>query len=156
MNVRCALMDDLEEIIELYGVVSDAMKESAFDIGWRKNLYPSKEMIQSDIKQQTLYILQKEEKIIGSMVLNHESDPCYQNVYWQINVDDTEAIILHRFCIHPDFHGCGKYFLKQALKIAQNKTKGSCVWMFYLLIYQLFAFMKNAVSYCRETNDGLW
>mgnify|MGYP000316050405 FL=1 len=34
MNVRCALMDDLEEIIELYGVVSDAMKESAFDIGW--------------------------------------------------------------------------------------------------------------------------
>ena len=54
MNVRCALMDDLEEIIELYDAVSDAMKESAFDIGWRKNLYPSKEMIQSDIKQKTL------------------------------------------------------------------------------------------------------
>ena len=49
MNVRCALMDDLEEIIELYDAVSDAMKESALDIGWRKNLYPSKEMIQSDI-----------------------------------------------------------------------------------------------------------
>ena len=68
MNVRCALMDDLEEIIELYDAVSDAMKESTFDIGWRKNLYPSKEMIQSDIKQKTLYILQKEEKIIGAMV----------------------------------------------------------------------------------------
>ena len=38
MNVRCALMDDLEEIIELYDAVSDAMKESAFDIGWRKNI----------------------------------------------------------------------------------------------------------------------
>ena len=49
-------MDDLEEIEELYGVVSDVMKESAFDIGWRRNLYPSKEMIQLDIKQQTLYI----------------------------------------------------------------------------------------------------
>lgn len=36
MNVRCALMDDLEEIIELYDAVSDAMKESAFDIGWPK------------------------------------------------------------------------------------------------------------------------
>ena len=38
MNVRCALMDDLEEIIELYDAVSDAMKESAFDIGWGKSL----------------------------------------------------------------------------------------------------------------------
>ena len=62
MNVRCALMDDLEEIIELYDAVSDAMKESAFDIGWRKNLYPSKEMIQSDIKQKTLYIYKKRKR----------------------------------------------------------------------------------------------
>lgn len=62
MNVRCALMDDLEEIIELYDAVSDAMKESTFDIGWRKNLYPSKEMIQSDIKQKNFIYLTKRRK----------------------------------------------------------------------------------------------
>lgn len=123
MKVRCAFEDDLEKIEELYGFVSDSMKDTAFDIGWRRNLYPSKEMIQSDIKQQTLYILQKEDKIIGAMVLNHEYDLCYQNIYWQINVDDSEAIILHRFCIHPDYHGCGKYFLKQAIKIAQKQNQ---------------------------------
>lgn len=36
MNVRCALMDDLEEIIELYDAVSDAMKESAFVLAGEK------------------------------------------------------------------------------------------------------------------------
>lgn len=123
MKVRCAMMDDLKEIEELYGIVSDQMKESAFDIGWRRNLYPNKEMIRLDIQQQTLYILQKEETIIGAFVLNHEYDSCYQNIYWQINVDDSEASILHRFCIHPDYRGCGKYFLKQALKIAQKQNQ---------------------------------
>lgn len=119
MNVRCALMDDLEEIIELYDAVSDAMKESAFDIGWRKNLYPSKEMIQSDIKQQTLYILQKDEKIIGAMVLNHECDECYNKLSWQIFADDDEVLILHRLCIHPQYRGCGKFLIKQAIEIAK-------------------------------------
>lgn len=59
MKVRLATIEDLNEIEELYGLIGDQMKESVFDIGWRRNLYPSKELIQSDIQQQTLYVLQK-------------------------------------------------------------------------------------------------
>lgn len=58
MNVRCALMDDLEEIIELYDAVSDAMKESAFDIGWRKNLYPSSNLPAIRLYEKCGFLLQ--------------------------------------------------------------------------------------------------
>ncbi len=125
MKVRLATIEDLNEIEELYGLIGDQMKESVFDIGWRRNLYPAKELIQSDIQQQTLYVLQKNEDIIGVMVLNHECDACYNNIYWQINADDEEVTILHRLCIHPDYRGCGKYFLKQAILIAQRKNQKS-------------------------------
>ena len=36
--------------------------------------------------------------------------------YWQIYAEDEEVTIIHRFCIHPDYRGCGKYLLKQIIK----------------------------------------
>lgn len=123
MKVRLATIRDLNEIEELYGLVSDQMVGSAFDIGWRRSFYPSKELIQLDIQQQTLYVLQKNDDIIGVMVLNHECETCYDHIYWQINADDEEVTVLHRLCIHPNYRGCGKYFLKQAIMIAQRKNQ---------------------------------
>ena len=43
MKVRLACVDDLNEIMELYHLVSDMMEDSAYDIGWRKDVYPTKE-----------------------------------------------------------------------------------------------------------------
>ena len=117
MKVRLACVDDLNEIMELYHLVSDMMEDSAYDIGWRKDVYPTKEIVLLDIEQQTLYVLEKNEKIIGAIVLNHEYEECYQNIYWQIYAEDEEVTIIHRFCIHPDYRGCGKYLLKQIIII---------------------------------------
>ena len=64
MKVRLACVDDLNEIMELYHLVSDMMEDSAYDIGWRKDVYPTKEIVLLDIEQQTLYVLEKNEKII--------------------------------------------------------------------------------------------
>ena len=110
MKVRLACVDDLNEIMELYHLVSDMMEDSAYDIGWRKDVYPTKEIVLLDIEQQTLYVLEKNEKIIGAIVLNHEYE---------------EVTIIHRFCIHPDYRGCGKYLLKQIIKIAKKDGQKS-------------------------------
>lgn len=125
MKVRLACVDDLNEIMELYHLVSDMMEDSAYDIGWRKEVYPTKEIVLLDIEQQTLYVLEKNEKIIGAIVLNHEYEECYQNIYWQIYAEDEEVTIIHRFCIHPDYRGCGKYLLKQIIKIAKKDGQKS-------------------------------
>lgn len=156
MKVRLACVDDLNEIMELYHLVSDMMEDSAYDIGWRKEVYPTKEIVLLDIEQQTLYVLEKNEKIIGAIVLNHEYEECYQNIYWQIYAEDEEVTIIHRFCIHPDYRGCGKYLLKQIIKIAKKDGQKSirldvlssnkpaiCLYV----ISQLFVFMKNVVFY---------
>lgn len=119
MNVRLACVDDLNEIMELYHLVSDMMEDSAYDIGWRKDVYPTKEIVLLDIEQQTLYVLEKNEKIIGAIVLNHEYEECYNKLSWQIFADDDEVLILHRLCIHPQYRGCGKFLIKQAIEIAK-------------------------------------
>lgn len=53
------------------------------------------------------------------MVLNHEYDECYNKLSWQIFADDDEVLILHRLCIHPQYRGCGKFLIKQAIEIAK-------------------------------------
>ena len=69
----------------------------------------------------------KNEKIIGAIILNHEYEECYQNIYWQIYAEDEEVAIIHRFCIPSDYRGCGKYLLKQIIKIAKKMDKNPSV-----------------------------
>ena len=51
-----------------------------YDIMWRKDIYPSKKEIVKDIRHHELYVLEKDNKIIGAMVLNHEYDECYNKL----------------------------------------------------------------------------
>ena len=83
------------------------------------DIYPSKKEIVKDIRHHELYVLEKDNKIIGAMVLNHEYDECYNKLSWQIFADDDEVLILHRLCIHPQYRGCGKFLIKQAIEIAK-------------------------------------
>ena len=77
-------------------IVSDEMAGTIYDIMWRRDIYPSKKEIVKDIRHHELYVLEKDNKIIGAMVLNHEYDECYNKLSWQIFADDDEVLILHR------------------------------------------------------------
>ena len=100
-------------------IVSDEMAGTIYDIMWRRDIYPSKKEIVKDIRHHELYVLEKDNKIIGAMVLNHEYDECYNKLSWQIFADDDEVLILHRLCIHPQYRGCGKFLIIQAIEIAK-------------------------------------
>ena len=119
MKVRRAIIKDLKRVQDLYGIVSDEMAGTIYDIMWRRDIYPSKKEIVKDIRHHELYVLEKDNKIIGAMVLNHECDECYNKLSWQIFADDDEVLILHRLCIHPQYRGCGKFLIKQAIEIAK-------------------------------------
>ena len=119
MKVRRAIIKDLKRVQDLYGIVSDEMAGTIYDIMWRRDIYPSKKEIVKDIRHHELYVLVKDNKIIGAMVLNHEYDECYNKLSWQIFADDDEVLILHRLCIHPQYRGCGKFLIKQAIEIAK-------------------------------------
>ena len=106
------------------------MAGTIYDIMWRRDIYPSKKEIVKDIRHHELYVLEKDNKIIGAMVLNHEYDECYNKLSWQIFADDDEVLILHRLCIHPQYRGCGKFLIKQAIEIAKflKKEVRGCIF----------------------------
>ena len=46
-----------------------------------------------------LFYEEKNEKIIGAIVLNHEYEECYQNIYWQIYAEDEEVQLFIAFVL---------------------------------------------------------
>ena len=49
MKVRRAIIKDLKRVQDLYGIVSDEMAGTIYDIMWRRDIYPSKKEIVKDI-----------------------------------------------------------------------------------------------------------
>ena len=116
MKVRRAIIKDLKRVQDLYGIVSDEMAGTIYDIMWRRDIYPSKKEIVKDIRHHELYVLEKDNKIIGAMVLNHEYDECYNKLSWQIFADDDEVLILHRLCNILNIEDVENFLLNKLLK----------------------------------------
>ena len=60
MKVRRAIIKDLKRVQDLYGIVSDEMAGTIYDIMWRRDIYPSKKEIVKDIRHHELYVLEKD------------------------------------------------------------------------------------------------
>lgn len=118
MKYRIANKNDLEDIKELYDTVSDDMKDSNYDLMWRKDIYPTREMIENDLNN--TYLLVKDNIIIGAVVLDNECDICYKEINWQIHAVKEEVTIIHRLCIHPLYRGCGKFFMKKIIETTRK------------------------------------
>ena len=78
--IRKAKISDLQEIKALTEACARAMIEKEI-FQWNEH-YPSLKKLKSDILQQELYLLQKENKIIGIIVLSETMDEEYFPINW--------------------------------------------------------------------------
>lgn len=62
MKVRRAIIKDLKRVQDLYGIVSDEMVGTIYDIMWRKGYLSFKKRIVKDIRHHELYVLEKDNK----------------------------------------------------------------------------------------------
>ncbi len=82
-----------------------AQKMIANNIFQWNEVYPSEEAFTQDIERQELYILKKEETVIGTIVISTLMDEEYIPVQWLTSNENN--IYIHRLSIHPDFQGKG-------------------------------------------------
>lgn len=68
-------------------------------------VYPSKEAFVHDMERQELYVLKKEETLIGTIVVSTLMDEEYIPVQWL--TPNENNIYIHRLAVHPDFQGKG-------------------------------------------------
>lgn len=98
---RKASKTELKEIYLLYKECSrDLNKKNIYM--WDEN-YPTKDLLEKEIKAGNLYIKRVDNQLVVSFVLNDYQDEVWEGVNWE----EENFIGLHLLAVHPDYQKRG-------------------------------------------------
>ena len=101
--IRKAEFKDLQEIKLLTEACARAMIQKGI-YQWNEH-YPSLQKLERDIQLQELYVLAKEDKILGIIVITPTKDEEYIPIDWLSKTENN--LYIHRLATHPDYWGKG-------------------------------------------------
>ena len=162
MEINHGLPQEIDSIILI--IRNAILKMDREGIHQWDEIYPSRELISSDIAEGCLFAARIEEKIAGIFVLNEHQSPQYQSITWVDNVG--KVLVVHRLCVSPAFQGQG--IAKEMMRFAEKyavKNKYSSIrldalsknpisnGLYHALGYQRrgnVSFIRGRINYCYE------
>ena len=126
-TIKAATFADVEAIATFYDEVNDALETDINYPGWRKGIYPARSTAEEGVEQKTLFLAMAEDRIAGSIILNHKDEVGYDTVPWLTAVDYSETYIIHTLAVHPDFKrlGVGRFLMDFAESYGLQNGKAS-------------------------------
>lgn len=106
MIFRKTRKEDIPEVMRLIDQAKAYMKESGID-QWQ-NGYPNAEAIQDDIDHDYSYVMEENEKIIGTLAVIFDGEPTYDKIYdgkWKTTEKPYAAV--HRVAVDARCKGKG-------------------------------------------------
>ena len=101
--IRKAQLDEIDELMAItQACANDMISNGIFQ--WNEH-YPNREAFVEDVENGELFVLSKEDSIVGCIVISYIKDKEYDDVKWL--TPDAENIYIHRLAIHPAFQGQG-------------------------------------------------
>lgn len=125
MDIRLAKLTDLEEVTELYGEICDSTKDSPYNVGWERGVYPTEDFLRYSIDNGHMYVLMDGQCIAGVMILNHEGQDSYADCAWSIKGDKEKIMAVHNLGVRPSYQGRGlsKVLVEELIKIAKGQEQ---------------------------------
>ncbi|MBU3849614.1 MAG: GNAT family N-acetyltransferase [Candidatus Treponema excrementipullorum] len=114
--IRQALLSDLETILDIYDEARVFMGQNGNPSQWR-NGYPSKGRVTDDIKENCLFVIQRESKPCGVFFFKVGEDPTYRYIENGKWLSDTEYGVIHRIAGRTKEKG----IFAEALEFCQGK-----------------------------------
>ena len=105
LKIEKAVESQYPAVRGFYHAMIDALKESSYDLGWKKDIYPAPDFLLASIRSGELYIVQDEDRIIASMVINHECNDSYRDFQWPAEIQPDEVTVIHTLGVFPAYGG---------------------------------------------------
>lgn len=99
--------DDIDKIEKLYNDLNDALETGENYPGWKKGVYPVRANAVEGISNNDLFVVRKENEIVGTVILNHKTETDYDGVTWQYDCDCSHVFYIHTLVVHPAFSKLG-------------------------------------------------
>lgn len=89
-------LSDLEILFQIYANAKTELEQSGI-FQWTDN-YPTRSIIENDLRKGILYVLKNNDEIIGAINISEEQEPEYQSINWKFN--DSKILVIHRLVIN--------------------------------------------------------
>lgn len=124
LNVRLAHADDYIKVRDFYYSLIDAMQDLEYKPGWKKDVYPTQDLLRKSCERNQLFIGEMDGGIAACMVVNHEYNEGYQDVQWSVEAKDSELFVIHALGVHSAFSGQGiaKEMVRNVIEIAKKSN----------------------------------
>jgi len=121
--IRNANFNEIDKLLEITRAC--ALKMISEEIYQWNEHYPNKEAFLKDLERNELYVLLKENTIVGCITISELKDEEYNQVAWLTK--DKNNYYIHRLAVHPGFQGFGnaKKLMDFAEKFAKAKKASS-------------------------------
>jgi GNAT superfamily N-acetyltransferase len=119
--MRKAVMEDIKDTMQIINETIMEM-QSYNNYQWDAN-YPEEKDFRDDIQKGDLFVLEREDKLIGFVCINKVEPIEYNGLNWSLNHD---AMIVHRMAVNPSYrrNGIGTELMKFAEELAlENNIK---------------------------------
>lgn len=101
--IRKANSSDIASILVVTKACARAMISK--DIYQWNEHYPNASAFEKDIERDELYVLIKDNAVIGTVVISTLMDDEYQPIKWL--TPNEKNLYIHRLAVHPDYQGRG-------------------------------------------------
>jgi len=101
--IRRATHKDVDELEKLYDDLNDYMSSNINFPGWLKGIYPIRETAVEGISEESLFIAEDNNKIIGSIILNQTPEEAYNKVKWLTKTNYNEILVARTLVVHPTY-----------------------------------------------------
>ena len=112
MNIRRATLFDLPGVARVYDEIHDAEESGIITTGWLRGVYPVRATAEAALQRGDLFILEENNRVLGSAVINRLQVDVYEGAPWRYNDDDV--CVLHTLVISPKSRrkGYGRAFVE--------------------------------------------
>lgn len=119
--------NDIDEIELLYNDLNDALESGVNYPGWKKGVYPIKSDVIKGISEGNLYVARYRNKIVGTIILNHEYESAYNDVEWKVESDYNKTLVIHTLAVNPNYFRLkiGRKLLEFASRFAKKSNMKS-------------------------------
>lgn len=113
-KITKAALADLDALFAIYQNAKNEMQRKGIH-QWTDN-YPTRAIIENDIKQGSMFALHCGNRILGAIVLSQDQEPEYKEVDWKF--DGSKVLVIHRLAIDPTYQGRG--YATDLMDFAEN------------------------------------
>ena len=99
--IRKATEHDIDAVEQGYTELLTHEKDNGSSSNWVLGVYPTRSVAEGSCAAGTLYVMEEEDGICASMILNQVQSEEYYGIAWEYPAGDDEVLVLHTLCIPP-------------------------------------------------------